>query len=97
MTKSRFAKWLFILAGILWTTAGIRDLLAPGFFSFSGRTVTGTGILIDFALGIFFLIMGVTMAPTIPTEREQRTRQRVAPNNGVQPKDSHFNSRDDDN
>ena len=96
MTKSRAAKGLFILAGTLWMTAGIRDLLAPGFFSISGRTVTVTGIVIDFALGIFFLLMGGTVARQF-AEREQKTRQGVAPNNGMQPMDSQFNSRDDDN
>lgn len=96
MTKSRAARWLFILAGTLWMTAGIRDLLAPGFFSISGRTVTVTGIVIDFALGIFFLLMAGTVARQF-AEREQKTRQGVAPNNGMQPMDSQFNSRDDDN
>lgn len=65
MTKSRTVKWLFILAGTVWMIVGIRDLLAPGFFSISGRTVTATGIVIDFALGIFFLIMAGTMARAI--------------------------------
>jgi UPF0716 family protein affecting phage T7 exclusion len=96
MTKSKIAKGLFILAGVLWLTAGIRDLLAPGFFSFSGRTVTVTGIVIDFALGIFFLMMAGTVARQY-AEREQKNRQGVAPNNGMPPMDSQFNSRDDDN
>ncbi|HEY6244507.1 MAG TPA: hypothetical protein VIX17_11195 [Pyrinomonadaceae bacterium] len=95
MTKSKIAKGLFIFAGVLWLTAGIRDLLAPGFFSISGRTVTTTGIVIDFALGIFFLMMSGTVARQY-AEREQKTRQGVAPNNGMQPVDSQFNSRDDD-
>ena len=61
MTKSRTVKWLFIFAGTVWLIAGIRDLLAPGFFSINGRTVTVTGIVIDFALGIFFLLMTGTV------------------------------------
>jgi len=96
MTKSRAVKWLFIFAGTVWMIAGIRDLLAPGFFSISGRTVTVTGIVIDFALGIFFLIMAGTVARQY-AEREQKTRQGVAPNNGMKPMDSQFNSRNDDN
>ena len=96
MTKSRAAKGLFILAGALWMTAGIRDLLAPGFFSISGRTVTVTGIVFDFALGIFFLLMAGTVGRQF-AEREQKSRQGVTPNNGVQPMGSQFNSRDDDN
>jgi hypothetical protein len=96
MTKSKAAKWLFIFAGALWVTAGIRDLLAPGFFSISGRNVTVTGIVIDFALGIFFLMTAGTVARQY-AEREQKNRRRVAPNNGMQPIDSQFNSRDDNN
>jgi hypothetical protein len=96
MTKSRTVKWLFIFAGTVWLIAGIRDLLAPGFFSISGRTVTVTGIVIDFALGIFFLMMAGSVARQF-AEREQKTRQRATPNNGMQPMDSQFNSRDDEN
>ena len=96
MTKSRTVKWLFIFAGTVWLIAGIRDLLAPGFFSISGRTVSVTGIVIDFALGIFFLMMAGSVARQF-AEREQKTRQGAAPNNDMQPKDSQFNSRDDDN
>ena len=96
MTKSRTVKWLFIFAGTVWLIAGIRDLLAPGFFSINGRTVTVTGIVIDFALGIFFLLMTGTVTRQF-AEREQKTRQGVAPNNGMQPMDSQFNLRDDDN
>ena len=96
MTKSRTVKWLFIFAGTVWMIGGIRDLLAPGFFSISGRTVTVTGIVIDFALGIFFLMMAGTVARQF-AEREQKKRQGVTPNNGMQPVDSQFNSRDDDN
>jgi hypothetical protein len=95
MNKSRAVKWLFIFAGTVWMIAGIRDLLAPGFFSISGRTVTVTGIVIDFALGIFFLMMSGSMARQFATK--QKTSQKVAPNNGMQPMDSQFNSRDDDN
>jgi hypothetical protein len=96
MTKSRAVKWLFIFAGTVWMIAGIRDLLAPGFFSISGRAVSVTGIVIDFALGIFFLMMAGTVARQY-AEREQKTRQGVAPNNGMKPMDSQFNSRNDDN
>ena len=96
MTKSRTVKWLFIFAGAVWMIAGLRDLIAPGFFSISGRTVSVTGIVIDFALGIFFLMMAGTVARQYE-EREQKTRQGVASNNGMQPMNSQFNSRDDDN
>jgi hypothetical protein len=96
MTKSTAVKGLFIFAGTVWLIAGIRDLLAPGFFSISGRTVTVSGIVVDFALGIFFLSMAGTVARQY-AERKQKIRQGVTHNNGMQPMDSQFNSRDDDN
>jgi hypothetical protein len=62
MAKSKIGLWLFILAGALWILAGIRDLFAPGFFSASGRTVTGNGIALNFAIGIVFLIIASSQA-----------------------------------
>ena len=61
MAKTKIVMWLFILAGLLWILAGIRDLFAPGFFSISGRTVSGS-IALDFAIGIVFLILASSQA-----------------------------------
>jgi hypothetical protein len=62
MTKTKIVMWLFILAGLLWILAGIRDLFAPDFFSISGRTVSGGSIALDFAIGMVFLIIGSSQA-----------------------------------
>jgi hypothetical protein len=62
MAKTKIVMWLFILAGLLWILAGIRDLFAPGFFSISGRTVSGSSIALDFAVGIVFLILASSQA-----------------------------------
>jgi hypothetical protein len=62
MAKPKIVMWLFILAGLLWILAGIRDLFAPGFFNISGRTVSGSSIALNFAIGIVFLIVGCSQA-----------------------------------
>lgn len=62
MAKPKIVMWLFILVGLLWILAGIRDLVAPGFFNISGRTVTGGSIALNFAIGIVFLIVGSSQA-----------------------------------
>lgn len=62
MSKPKIAMWLSIVAGLLWILAGIRDLLAPGFFNISGRTVSGSSIALNFAIGIVFLIFGSSQA-----------------------------------
>ena len=54
--------WLFIVAGLLWILAGTRDLFAPGFFSIIGRPVTGSGIAVNFAIGVVFLILASSQA-----------------------------------
>lgn len=46
-----------IVAGVLWLLLGLRDLLAPGFFSPNGRIVSTWMIVSSFALGIFFLLL----------------------------------------
>lgn len=65
MIKHKAVTWLFLLAGLLWILAGVRDLLAPGFFNMSGRTVTGGSIALNFAIGIVFLIIGTSQSARI--------------------------------
>ena len=62
MAKPKVVMWLSILAGLLWILAGIRDLFAPGLFSISGRTVSGSSIALNFVVGIVFLIIGSSQA-----------------------------------
>jgi hypothetical protein len=62
MVKPKIVMWLFILAGLLWILAGIRDLFAPGFFNISGRTVSSSSIALNFVIGIVFLIIGSSQA-----------------------------------
>ena len=62
MAKPKIVMWLFIVAGLLWILAGTRDLFAPGFFSISGHPVNGSGIAVNFAIGIVFLIIASLQA-----------------------------------
>jgi hypothetical protein len=62
MTKHKAVVWFFILTGVLWILAGLRDLFAPGFFNMSGRTVTGNSIALNFAIGIVFLVIGISQS-----------------------------------
>ncbi len=60
MAKSKTMMWLSIVAGVLWILAGMRDLFAPGFFSISGRTASGSSVALNFAIGIMFLVVAVS-------------------------------------
>ena len=62
MTKPKAVVWLSLVAGLLRILAGIRDIFAPGFFSINGRTVSGSSIALNFAIGIVFLIIGSSQA-----------------------------------
>jgi hypothetical protein len=53
MKKTFF--WLSLVAGVLWIGVGLRDLFAPGFLSFSGRVVSNSTLILDFAIGAIFL------------------------------------------
>ena len=55
--KHKAMIWLFLFAGILWMIVGLRDAFAPGFFSFSGRVVTGGDLAMDFAVAAVFLAL----------------------------------------
>ena len=72
MAKPKIVMWLFILAGSLWILAGIRDLFAPGFFTISGRTVSGSSIALNFAIGIVFLVIGSSQAGRIRSLKNKR-------------------------
>lgn len=58
MKKASF--WLSLVAGVLWIGVGLRDLFAPGFFSFSGRVVSNSTLILDFATGAIFLFVAFT-------------------------------------
>ena len=55
--KSKAMIWLFLIAGVLWLLAGLRDVFAPGFFSINGRVVTGSEIGLEFAVAAVFIAL----------------------------------------
>lgn len=57
--KSKFMLWVYFLAGGLVLTAVLRDIFAPGFFAMSGRVMSTGYIIVEFAIGITFLAIGV--------------------------------------
>ena len=63
--KSKTMIWLFLIVGLLWALAGLRDIFAPGFFSFNGRVVTGSNIALEFAVAAVFLAVAGYMASRI--------------------------------
>ena len=50
---------LYFLAGGLGFIAALRDIFAPGFFAMSGRVNSTRYIIVEFAIAITFLILGV--------------------------------------
>lgn len=58
------AVWLFLLAGVLYVIAGLRDIFAPGFFKVSPQ-VPGTGdIILQFVLAGTFLALAALLRKT---------------------------------
>jgi hypothetical protein len=57
--KHKIRVWLYFLAGGLVLTAVLRDIFAPGFFAMSGRVMSTGYIIVEFAIGITFLAIGV--------------------------------------
>jgi len=49
------ALWLSAAVGILWIGIGLRDLFAPGLFSFSPTAASSSTIVLEFLAGAAFL------------------------------------------
>jgi hypothetical protein len=56
----KLASLLSLITSVLFIGVGLRDLFAPGFFSFSGRAVTNSIVILDFAAGAIFLFVAFT-------------------------------------
>jgi hypothetical protein len=51
--------WLSLIAAVLWATAGLRDIFAPGFFTMSQRNMGKIDIAFEFATAAIFLFVAV--------------------------------------
>ena len=66
MTK-KTALWLSAAVGILWIGIGLRDLFAPGLFSFSPIAASNSTIVLDFAAAAAFLFCAFGFRQSKPT------------------------------
>jgi hypothetical protein len=55
--KSKVAIWASLIAGLLWVIVRLRDTLAPGFFTISGRVMSKLDIAMEFATAAIFLFV----------------------------------------
>ncbi len=71
MKKKRLITGLWVLAGVLWFIAGLRDLLAPGFFNVSSHNPSTTDILSQFSMSaMFFALAFVFRAQPDATDKK---------------------------
>lgn len=66
MTK-KIALWLNIAIGIIWIGIGLRDMFAPGLFSFSPTIASNSTIVLDFVAGVAFLFCAFCFRQSKPT------------------------------
>lgn len=57
MKLKKTAVWLSLFAGVLYTSAGLRDIFAPGFLNMSPQVPSRGGIVMQFLLAGLFLAM----------------------------------------
>jgi hypothetical protein len=55
--------------GVLWIGIGLRDLFAPGLFSFSPNVASHSTIVLDFAAGAAFLFCAFCFNQAKPAAR----------------------------
>jgi hypothetical protein len=61
MKINRVAFWGFLLAGVLYIVAALRDIFAPGFFNMSPQIPTRTSIVVQFVLAGALLALAMFM------------------------------------
>jgi len=57
--KHKVMVGLYFLAGGMWIMVALRDIFAPGFFSFHGRVIGRNQIVFELAVAVVFLAIGV--------------------------------------
>ena len=66
---TRKAFLINVTVGLLWIGIGLRDLFAPGLFSFSPTAASNSTIVLDFAAGAAFLFCAFCFRQAKPTAR----------------------------
>lgn len=64
---TRRAILLNFAVGLVWIGIGLRDLFAPGLFSFSPTVASSSTIVLDFAAGAAFLFCAFFFRQARPT------------------------------
>jgi hypothetical protein len=64
MKNQRIAVVGFLVAGVLYVIAGLRDIFAPGFFNMSPHVPDKSGIILQFALAATFLALAASFRRT---------------------------------
>jgi len=71
--KQRLMVGLWLFVGLLWVIAGLRDVLAPGFFSMSPHIPSRTDIIVKFSLAaVFFALAFLTSRTHQPDGRVKK-------------------------
>jgi hypothetical protein len=58
MRLKKLTVGLFLFAGVLFATAGLRDIFAPGFFNVSPQVKGKGDIIFEFVAAVTFLAVG---------------------------------------
>ena len=66
---TRKAFLINVAVGLLWIGIGLRDLFAPGLFSFSPTAASNSTIVLDFAAAAAFLFCAFYFRQARPTAR----------------------------
>jgi hypothetical protein len=69
MTKHKTAAWLSGIAGLLALTAGLSNIFAPGFLSFSPQPMDNMSTVLGIVGGVIFLALAVSHAVKARGER----------------------------
>jgi hypothetical protein len=57
--KPKIVVGLYLLVGGMWIIVALRDIFAPGFLAMNGRVIARNQIIVEFAVAIIFLTIGV--------------------------------------
>ena len=75
MKLQKLTVGLFILTGVLFVTAGLRDIFAPGFFNVSPQVKSKGDIIFEFVAAVTFFAVGYLFSlnkSVAPTKRSSR-------------------------
>jgi hypothetical protein len=67
--NKKTSMWINVAVGLLWIGIGLRDLFAPGLFSFSPTPASNSTIVLAFAAGAAFLFCAFYFRQARPTTR----------------------------